>query len=72
MAVAVPGLKAAIISELSVLGAVTDSSKQSDFAEALAKVIVNYLLPNIVVTVTSVAGVTTGGGVSGPGTGTVA
>lgn len=38
---------------------------------AIGDAIINYIKTNAVVNVTSVAGVTAGGGVSGPGTGTL-
>jgi hypothetical protein len=43
----------------------------SRFADALASAIIDYLKFNAIVNVTSVSGVTTGPGVSGPGTGTI-
>lgn len=71
------------ISAFYSIGADTFSQDQLDkFASALAKGVANILGPKVVehiqnnavvsstVTVTSVSGVTTGGGVSGPGTGT--
>ena len=39
--------------------------------EALAKAIINHIVATAVVAVPSVTGVTTGGGVSGPGVGTI-
>ena len=69
------GLKAAILSEMtSKLGSAEDGTKRDSFADAIASAVVNYIKTNAAVTstvaVTSVSGVTTGPGVSGPGAGT--
>jgi len=47
---------------------------ERDFASmwlVISNAIINYIKTNAVVNVTSVSGVTTGGGTSGPGTGTL-
>lgn len=61
-----------IKNEIQLLyGVADDPAKLDDFAQALAKAVVDEIQQNAVVTVTSVSGVTPGGGVSGPGAGTV-
>lgn len=63
MAVVEVTLKADIITVFnSVMGAPDDATKLATFAEALAKVIVTKVIPNMTVAVT---GVTTGGGSAG-------
>jgi len=49
----------------------TDKEDRSKLFKALGGAIVSHIQSNAVVNVTSVSGVTTGGGVSGPGTGTI-
>jgi hypothetical protein len=72
MALTKAGLKAVIITKLNAqFGAPSDSSVQDKFADAVADAVVSYLVTNTVVAVTSVSGVTTGPGVSGPGAGTI-
>lgn len=67
MAVVEATLKADIIVVFNaVMGAPDDSAKLATFAEALAKVIVTKVIPNMQVTVTGVAsgGASAGGTVS--------
>ena len=75
MAMTTAGLKSAILTEMTTqLGAAQDDTKRQLFADAIATAVVNYIKNNAAVsstvTVTSVSGVTTGAGVSGPGAGT--
>jgi enoyl-CoA hydratase/carnithine racemase len=55
----------------AALDAVSDKTDREEIFEAMGTAIVNYLKANAQVVVASVSGVTTGGGVSGPGTGTI-
>lgn len=71
-------LKPVIISEIQAVFDIVDATKLQDFAQAMADAIgptvVQYIQANALVTstvvVTSVSGVQTGSGVSGPGVGT--
>ena len=57
-----------IVTEMDAeYGAATDPR----FARAISKAIIGYMTDHVVVSVQSVSGVTTGPGVSGPGTGTI-
>lgn len=51
---------------------VQDNDSLQKLCDAIANSVVNHITANAVVNVTSVSGVQTGGGVSGPGTGTIA
>lgn len=51
--------------------AISDPRDRDEIFKALGNAIVNYLVANAAVVVTSVGGVTMGTGVSGPGTGTL-
>lgn len=55
----------------AAVDAVVDKTDRTAVFRALASAIVTHLTTNAVVNVTSVSGVTTGAGVSGPGTGTI-
>lgn len=55
----------------SAVDGVTDKTNRDAIFLALATAIVAHIQANAVVVVASVSGVTTGGGVSGPGAGTV-
>ena len=48
-----------------------DTGATIKFANAIATAVVVHIQSNAIVNVVSVSGVTTGGGVSGPGTGTI-
>lgn len=50
---------------------VTELTKLKEFCDAIADANVTHITSSAQVVVTSVSGVVTGGGVSGPGTGTV-
>jgi len=56
----------------SAIDGVSDKTNRNDLFLAMATAIVDHIKNNGVITVTSVSGVTTGGGTSGPGTGTIA
>lgn len=56
----------------SKIDAVGDKTDRDALMEALADAIISHITTAGVVTVTSVSGVTTGFGVSGPGAGTIA
>lgn len=78
MALTAAGLSAAIKAELDARapaedaeGGASGSAWRKEFADALAAAIVDHIKANAQVTVTSVSGVTPGGGASGPGTGTI-
>jgi len=73
MALTAAGLKAAMLTQMTAqLGAAEDATKRDKLVTAISTAVIDYIKANgaIVVTVTSVAGVTAGPGVSGPGTGT--
>lgn len=55
----------------SAVDAVADKTDRDDLFEAMGNAIVAHIRDNAQVVVTSVSGVTTGVGVSGPGTGTI-
>lgn len=72
MALVEATMKSTIKDELdAAYGAPDDADEQDKFVTALAKAILTILKDQAVVNVTSVSGVTTGAGVSGPGTGTL-
>lgn len=52
-------------------GAGNTTAQVSNLAQAIATAVVNHIKANAVVNVASVSGVTAGGAVSGPGTGTI-
>ena len=63
------GLAAAVKAAVS---AIPEEDRQYDAVwDAVGDAIINYIKANAQVIVTSVSGVTTGPGVSGPGTGTL-
>jgi hypothetical protein len=67
--------RAAVIAAYRALDRVLTAAEQTqlrlDLDEADAKAILDHIVANASVVVASVSGVTTGGGVSGPGTGTI-
>lgn len=67
-----PGLAAAIKTEVEAeFGTPADPVLAQKYHDAIARAVVNYIKANATVIIASVTGVTPGGGVSGPGTGTV-
>lgn len=68
-------LEAVIDTKLSANPSYADWTGRSDFRaqvlKAIAEGVVEHITSAAVVNVTSVSGVTTGGGTSGPGTGTI-
>ena len=68
MAVVKATIKGALLSLYN--SAKSGEMSESDFADGMADIIRNAIL-SATVNVTSVSGVTTGGGTSGPGTGTL-
>jgi hypothetical protein len=75
MALSVPTMQTTIKTALDAqYGAPADAAAlatQTKFTAALANALFTILTTQATVAVTSVSGVTTGGGVSGPGTGTI-
>ena len=65
------GMSSAIKDKLNDLFTIQDDDVLTDFCDQLADALVSYITANAVVTVTSVSGVTTGAGTSGPGSGTI-
>lgn len=63
-------IKAAVDAAVSGTPAAGSAQRTAIF-RAMGSAIVTHITANAAVVVTSVSGVTTGGGVSGPGTGTV-
>ncbi len=55
----------------AAVDAVVDKTDRDDLFTAMGNAIVAHIQANAQVFVASVSGVTTGGGVSGPGTGTI-
>lgn len=55
----------------NAIAGVSDKSDHNAVWNAIGTAIVAYITANALVTVTSVSGVTTGAGVSGPGAGTI-
>lgn len=70
-ALAGTGLSGVMYSQLTSQSWFSANAMGQAFCDKLAAAIVTYITANAVVVVTSVAGVTTGGGVSGPGAGTI-
>lgn len=65
-------LSALIQSEMTNNGVtITDSAETDKLTLSIAKAVIDHIVANATVNVTSVSGVTTGPGVSGPGTGTI-
>lgn len=63
------GLAAAV---KAAVAAIPEADRDHDAVwDAVGDAIINYIKANAAVVVTSVSGVTTGAGVSGPGTGTL-
>lgn len=72
MALTLASLSTKLQTEIVVLyGAADDAAKLKDFADAIAKAVVDEIQANAVVNVTNVTGVLAGGATSGPGTGTI-
>ena len=71
MAMSKAGMSSAIKDKLNDLFTIQDDDVLTDFCDQLADALVSYITANAVVTVTSVSGVTTGAGTSGPGSGTI-
>lgn len=72
MALTQASLSSKIQAELvSKFGTAEDAAQLAKFADAVAKAVVDEIKINAVIAVTSVSGVTTGAGTSGPGTGTI-
>lgn len=69
MAMTGAGLASAVKAAIS--GIPEDSRDHDAVWNAVGDALVAYIKTNAQVVVTSVSGVTTGGGVSGPGTGTI-
>lgn len=65
-----PGLATAVKNAIAAIP--QDERTHDAIWDAIGAAIVSFIQANAVVTVASVSGVTTGPGVSGPGTGTVA
>lgn len=55
----------------SAIDALADKTDRTALFKAMGDAIVQHIQANATVTVTSVSGVTTGSGTSGPGTGTI-
>lgn len=69
MAMVGSGLAAAV---KAAVAAIPEANRDHDAVwDAVGDAIINYIKANAQVIVTSVSGVTTGAGVSGPGTGTL-
>jgi len=60
-----------VAKSVAKFGTADDAALLQEFAEVIAEAIVDEFAANGTVTVNSVTGVSTGGGTSGPGTGTV-
>lgn len=56
---------------MAAIDAVPDKTDRESLMKAIGGAIVNHIVINAIVTVTSVSAVTPGAGVSGPGTGAV-
>ena len=65
------GMAGAIYTAMQGVTGFQTSLSGQQFANAIATAVVNQIKTTAIVTVTSVSGVTTGPGVSGPGLGTV-
>lgn len=63
-------MKSALDAAFGGLAAEEDGNR-AKLCDAIAGAVVDHIKANAVVSVTSVSGVTTGGGVSGPGSGTI-
>lgn len=70
MALSAPTWSTLMQAKLAVQG-VTELSKLKEFCDAMAEANVEHITGAGQVVVTSVTGITPGGGVSGPGTGTI-
>ena len=65
-------LSSAIKTEMQAQGvAIVDDTELTKLTLSIAKAVINHIVANALVNVTSVSGVTPGGGVSGSGTGTI-
>lgn len=75
MALSAAALSSAMKTQLdAAFGAPAHAGGAADrqaLCDAIAEAVVEHLIANAIVNVTSVSGVTPGGGVSGPGTGTI-
>lgn len=65
-------LSTLIKSEMAGNGIViADAPELTKLTDAIAKAVIDHIVANALVNVTSVSGVTPGGGASGPGVGTI-
>ena len=74
MAMTGPGMAAAVVAAIETVDTQMTPAQIAQLTagwDAICGAIVLYIQTNAVVEVTSVSGVSTGGGVSGPGTGTI-